>query len=106
MTPLTESHSAGKATTQEIVGAIVEFRAVPGLTAEWLQRMVDCHIARNAALGHDVPEMPDCPLVPKGASAQVASTGAGFSVAIRSMSLLVSSEIGGRPGPGLEIERQ
>ena len=84
VTPLTESHSAGKATTQEIVGAIVEFRAVPGLTAEWLQRMVDCHIARNAALGHDVPEMPDCPLVPKGASAQVASTGAGFSVAIRS----------------------
>ena len=82
--PLTESHTAGKATTQEIVGAVVEFRAVPGLTAEWLQRMVDCHIARNAALGNAVPEMPDCPLVPKGATAQVTSTGAGFSVAIRS----------------------
>jgi len=30
----------------------------------------------------------------------------GFSFAIWTMSFLVSSEIGGRPGPGTEIERQ
>ena len=84
VTPLTEHHSAGKATTQVTVGAAVTFRAVPGLTAEWLQRAVDCHIARNASLGNVVPEMPNCPLVPKGATAQVTSTGDGFSVAIRS----------------------
>jgi hypothetical protein len=29
-----------------------------------------------------------------------------FPVAIRTMSFFVSSEIGGRPGPGTEIERQ
>src|SRR5699024_11191603 len=28
-------------------GARVTFRAVPGMTAEWLQRVVDCHLARN-----------------------------------------------------------
>lgn len=44
----------------QMLGATVTFRAVPGLTAEWLQRLVNCHLARNAALGHVVPEMPDC----------------------------------------------
>ncbi|MCP4244482.1 MAG: hypothetical protein GY772_28405 [bacterium] len=29
-----------------------------------------------------------------------------FSVAIRMMRAFVSSEIGGRPGPGVEIDRQ
>ncbi len=64
------------------VGVTVTFRAVPGLTAEWLQRVVNCHLARNAALGHNVPEMPRCPLVLNGVSATVSSTGDGFAVAI------------------------
>lgn len=42
-------------------GAVVTFRAVPGLTAEWLQRIINCHLARNATRGHVVEEMPDCP---------------------------------------------
>jgi hypothetical protein len=66
------------------VGAVVTFRAVPGMTAEWLQRVIDCHLARNAALGHSVPEMPNCPLVPSGVEARVTSTGDGFAVAIQS----------------------
>lgn len=65
------------------VGVVVTFRAVPGLTAEWLQRIVDCHLARNAALGHVVPEMPNCPLVPRGVSAHVRSVGNGFAVEVR-----------------------
>jgi hypothetical protein len=65
-------------------GAVIVFRAMPGLTAEWLQRVVDCHIARNAALGHDVPEMSFCPLVPKNVAAKVASTGDGFAVTVTS----------------------
>lgn len=77
-------HREGKAPTHEVRGATVTLRAVPGLTAEWLQRVVDCHLARNAAVGHDMPEMPNCPLVPKGATATVSSTGTGFAVAIRS----------------------
>ena len=53
------------------------------MTAEWLQRLVNCHLARNATLGYVVPWMPDCPLVPKGAAARVTSTGSGFAVDIR-----------------------
>jgi hypothetical protein len=83
-----ESHTlsrGGKGGVSSLVdGATITFLAVPGLTAEWLQRVVDCHLARNAALGHDVPEMPDCPLVPKGAQAQVKSTGSGFAVTVTS----------------------
>lgn len=60
--------------------AIVTFRAVRGLTADWLQQAIDCHIARDAALGHLVPEMPDCPLVPRGVVARVTSSGTSFSV--------------------------
>jgi hypothetical protein len=66
------------------VGARVTFHAVPGMTAERLQRMIDCHLARNASLGHVVPEMGNCPLVPKGVKAQVKATGNGFVVEIRS----------------------
>jgi hypothetical protein len=69
---------------QQLVGATVRFRAVPGMTAEWLQHLVDCHIARNAALGYQMPEMSDCPLMIKGATATVTSTGNGFAVNVRS----------------------
>lgn len=81
VTPLVEPFGRG-ATVR--TGAVVVFRATPGMTAEWLQRVVDCHLARNAALGHVVPEMPDCPLVPRGVRASVRSTGNGFAVSIRS----------------------
>jgi len=82
--PLKEPTGGPKAQRQRTAGAIVTFRAVPGMTPEWLQRLVDCHLARNASLGHNVPEMPNCPLVPNGIQARVTSTGSGFAVAIRS----------------------
>jgi hypothetical protein len=66
------------------VGAVVTFRAVEGMTVESLQRVIDCHLARNASLGHIVPEMPNCPLVPRRVRARVSSAGDGFAVAIRS----------------------
>lgn len=83
----------GKYSESRTEGAVVTVRAVPGLTAEWLQRVVDCHVARDAALGHVVPEMPDCPLVPKGATATVASTGTGFAVTIRSSDEAAAEDI-------------
>lgn len=51
---------------------------------ERLQHIVDCHTARNAAMGHDLSQMPDCPLVPRGVEAQVRSVGDGFAVDVRS----------------------
>jgi hypothetical protein len=72
------------ARSRRLLGATIHFRAVPGLTKEWLQRLVDCHLARIAALGHDVPEMPKCPLIPRDVSARVSSSDGGFTVDIKS----------------------
>lgn len=91
--PLHEQVGTPKLPRTKVVGAIVTFRAVPGLTTEWLQRVVDCHLARNAALGHVVPETPDCPLVPEGVTARVSSTGTGFAVAIRGSSETSAREV-------------
>ena len=89
--------SAGPAqyprSARHLEGAVVEFRAVPGMTVEWLQRVVDCHLARNAALGHEVPEMSYCPLVPKGVEATVTSAHGGFAVTMRSPVPAVADEI-------------
>lgn len=77
----------------QLAGAIVTFRALPGMTAPWLQRVIECHLARNAALGHEVPEMPYCPLVPKGVTATVRPIPTGFAVEIRSSDHDTAKEI-------------
>lgn len=82
--PFVEPLRNSNGISQRTAGVIITFRAIPGMTAEWLQKIVDCHIARNASLGHSVPEMPNCPLVPNGVEAQVSSTSGGFTVSIRS----------------------
>jgi hypothetical protein len=74
----------GKSSLPEKVGAAAVFRAVPGLTAEWMQRLVDCHLARAAAVGHQMPDMSYCPLVLRGVTAKVTSAGGGFRVEVRS----------------------
>ncbi|MFT5355002.1 MAG: hypothetical protein ACI9KE_002215, partial [Polyangiales bacterium] len=78
------SEQTAGAVTAQTTGAVITFRPIPGMTAEWLQAVVDCHIARNSSLGHIVPEEPNCPLVPHGVRAQVSATGDGLAVAIRS----------------------
>lgn len=83
--PLVESRRAGSASPPEdvVVGVRVWFASVPGLSKPRLERQVACHLARNATLGHNLPEMPDCPLVPNGASARVVTEGSGIGVEIR-----------------------
>jgi hypothetical protein len=77
------------------VGAEIVFRAVPGMTAEWLQHQVDCHLARNAAIGHTraSADMPYCPLTLVGVRAIVSSTGDGFAVAVKSDDAATANEI-------------
>lgn len=90
---LNEFDARTKFPPERMVGATVTFRAISGLTAEWLQRVVTCHLARNAALGHLVPEMADCPLVPRDVEARVSPAGDGFAVAIRSSDPKIAREI-------------
>lgn len=69
-------------TPQAAAGVVVTFRPIRGMTVARLQHLVDCHLARNASLGHVVPEMPSCPLVPKGAQASVDSAGGRLVVTV------------------------
>lgn len=80
--PLSQQVFAGQGTVEKDAGATVVLLPAPGVTAERLQRVIECHLARNAALGHDVPEMAYCPLVLKGVTATVTSAGNGFAVNI------------------------
>jgi hypothetical protein len=80
VSPYSVNVASGKSTVSKVAGATVVFRAVPGMTAEWLQRLVDCHLARAAATGHEMPEMDYCPLELRGAKAKVNSVGNGFAV--------------------------
>jgi hypothetical protein len=77
----------------QLAGGRAVFRAVPGLTAEWMQRLVNCHVARAASVGYDMPEMAYCPLMVKGATAAVSSAGDGFTVEVTSDDLATAQEI-------------
>jgi hypothetical protein len=96
--PGSDAARTGESVRTDVVGAVVTFRAVPGLTAPRLQQMIDCHLARNAALGHVVPEMPDCPLVPRRVTARVRSVGTAFAVEIRGADAAAAREIVARAG--------
>jgi hypothetical protein len=74
--------SAKGAPARKLVGASMVLRAERGVTAEWLQRVVDCHVARNALGEGKAAAMRDCPLAVTGISAVVRSTGTGFAVEI------------------------
>jgi hypothetical protein len=83
--PSYKASARGKAGAPDVLlGATVTVRAVPGLTAEWLQKIVDCHVARNNVMGNDLPEMNYCPLNVKGITTKVTSAGSGFAVTIES----------------------
>ena len=87
-------HISGKHPRDRLVGAVVTFHGVPGMTTESLQRVIDCHLARNDALGNDVPEMPYCPLVPSGVTAQVRTVpGGAFAVSLESRDPKTAKEI-------------
>ena len=77
-------------------GATVVFRAVPGLTPEWLQRLATCHMAHLAAVGYG-PEMQWCPMAfSEGVTVQVNSAGTGFSFMIQSDDFDTAREIARR----------
>ncbi len=65
-------------------GATVVFHSSPGMTREWLESVINCHLARNRAVGHDMSEMGYCPLMPRGVQAKVRSVREGLAVDLRS----------------------
>ena len=65
-------------------GARVFFGLVQGLSRPRLQQIVDCHIARADAVGHDMPEESFSPLVPPNVKALVRDATDGFVVDVTS----------------------
>ena len=77
------AHGTGKIVAQRLLKS-KPLAAVDGSSRQGrLQRLVDCHIARASAMGHQMPEMEYCPLMLKGVSAKVTSEGGGFAVNVR-----------------------
>lgn len=74
----------------------VGFRPVPGLDEARLRRHVRCHLARNASLGHDVPEMSYCLLVPRDVAATVESTSNGLRVIVEGTTRDAAKELRAR----------
>ena len=72
-------------------GARILLRAQPGMTAEWLQRIADCHMAKVAV--ENPAMLTSSPLDVKGALVSVQSTGNGFSVDITSPDVRVARDI-------------
>jgi hypothetical protein len=72
-------------------GARILLRAQPGMTAEWLQRIAECHMAKVAVAAPAT--LTPSPLDVKGALVSVQSTGNGFAVDITSPDVKVSKEI-------------
>jgi hypothetical protein len=73
-------------------GARVLLAAGPGMTAEWLERIGECHIAQSATRGYP-PGATQSPLDVKGAEVSVRSVGDGFAVDITSYDWKAAREI-------------
>ena len=56
-------------------GVVVEFRAVPGLSAEWMRRDIACHQAHVAVVGHVPVGLADDPTLMPDALVHVAERG-------------------------------
>lgn len=75
------------------LGARITLRAVKGLTSQWVQRLIDCRIAANAALGYDVPEFPNDPLAVPDVKTRVTSVANGFAVEVTHLAPSSAREI-------------
>lgn len=92
----TQPATAKETQVGRLQGASITVRATPGLTPEYLQRIVSCHVARDPAMAATRPELSSSPLSVKGASAMVESAGDAFRIDIKGDSKEASEEIAQR----------
>jgi len=74
-------------------GARVVFNKMPGLSRAMLQKIIDCHVARADAMGHQVPEESYCPLVPPNVKAVVTEAPGGFIVDVTTDDAKAAKEV-------------
>jgi hypothetical protein len=74
----------GRGDPGHLEGAVVTFRSVEGLTPARLQGLIDCQIARDAALAFAAPETSWCPLAVRGVRVRVVRHDRGLDVELSS----------------------
>jgi hypothetical protein len=72
---------------KRLAGAVITLRALPGVTAEWLDRLLECYSALRLLGKFPAAEQPNDPFWLPGRTVDidVTSTGKGFAVSIRSL---------------------
>jgi len=65
----------------EPAGVAVYLRGTPGVTEQWIGRVIQCHLAHKAVMGDRIAEQA-CPLSLDGTRVDLASTHSGFRVSI------------------------
>jgi hypothetical protein len=73
-------------------GIAVYIRASPGLTEQWLDRVLECHMARHAVIGSKIPDR-DSPLFVDDARVALSSYGDGFRIAITTRDIAAAREV-------------
>jgi hypothetical protein len=76
----------------QLVGAAVYVRATPGLTEQWLGRVIECHLAHRASLGGLASDQAVSPFA-EDARVSVSSTPTSFRVAITSPDIAVARSV-------------
>jgi hypothetical protein len=101
-------HRADVATVAALVesgrvrGARIRFRAVPGLTGDWLREAIACHQARAAALGWPEEHFAYDPTLVPGTSVTVEEDGPAVLVVVRADDELAAQVAYGRAEDLLE----
>jgi hypothetical protein len=91
--PYQDWDGKGKFESFRRVGAVIVLRAEPGMTAEYLQRLADCYLARSAARPSDELARSSCPLAVRDANVSVLSSRGGFAIVIRASSSPVADVV-------------
>jgi hypothetical protein len=76
-------------------GVAVYVRATPGMTEQWLDRVLECHLAHRAAIAGTTEDRSD-PFLVEDARIGVSPTSDGFRIAITTRDVAAAREIIGR----------
>jgi hypothetical protein len=74
----------------QLVGVRIDVRATPGVTEQWLGRIIGCHVAHYAVVG--ATEAPPSPILVPGAQIQVSSSSDRFRISVTSKDIDVARE--------------
>lgn len=82
VTPLTETMTHLKFSWNQLRGAKIFVRATPGMTKQWLSRLIHCHMATEAGVAGSSSDVAD-PLTLSPLDVSVNDTSQGFVVYVR-----------------------